>query len=162
MFQILSSWFRTVICQFFLLSGLMTVAWFVLKFLYPNNPRLRVMGLYGCTHKSVATGIPLIDAIYGTYKAVGLYTLPVLIWHPMQLLLGTILSPYLTKWVESEQKRLNLDDRDVPLLPPVSSSSTTPPLSSSSTTPPVLPAEDANDVERPLTDVVMEDTQVER
>lgn len=93
----------------------MALSWFVLKFLYPNQPRLRVMGLYGCTHKSVATGIPLIDAIYGTYRAVGLYTLPVLVWHPMQLLLGTILSPYLARWVLAEQKRLNLNDRDIPL-----------------------------------------------
>ena len=93
----------------------MIMAWFLLKFLFPNNPRLRVMGLYGCTHKSVATGIPLITAIYGGNGSVGLYTLPLLIWHPMQLMVGTFLTPRLSRFVISEQKRLELDSHDKPL-----------------------------------------------
>lgn len=93
----------------------MIFSWYLLKFMYPKNPKLRIMGLYGCTHKTVATGIPLINAIYGDNPAVGLFTLPLLIWHPMQLVIGTILAPRLAQYVLTEQQRLLLDENDIPL-----------------------------------------------
>ena len=43
----------------------------------------------------------MINAIYEGNPKIGLYTLPLLIWHPMQLVFGTFLSPRLLKWVES-------------------------------------------------------------
>ena len=88
----------------------MVVAWTLLKFLFPNDPKLRIMGLYGCTHKTVAMGVPLINAIYEGNSAVGLYTLPLLIWHPMQLVIGTFLSPRLLKFSQEEQERLGIAD----------------------------------------------------
>jgi hypothetical protein len=39
---------------------------------------------------------------------VGLYTLPLLIWHPMQLVIGTFLAPKLAKFVEREHERLGI------------------------------------------------------
>ena len=51
-------------------------------------------------------GAPLISAIYETDPNVGLYTLPLLIWHPMQLLVGSILAPKLGVWSAAEKKRL--------------------------------------------------------
>lgn len=86
----------------------MGVAWYMLRFCFPQQPKLRVMGLYGCTHKTVAMGVPLINAIYEGNPAVGLYTLPLLIWHPMQLVLGTFLAPRLAAFVEREEERLGL------------------------------------------------------
>lgn len=68
------------------------------------------MGLYGCTHKTVAMGVPLINAIYEDNAAVGLYTLPLLIWHPMQLVIGTFLAPRLSAFVEREKERLGITD----------------------------------------------------
>lgn len=88
----------------------MVVAWYTLKVLFRNKPKLRVMGLYGCTHKTVAMGVPLINAIYENNAAVGLYTLPLLIWHPMQLVIGTFLSPRLTRFVQSENERLGISE----------------------------------------------------
>jgi SBF-like CPA transporter family (DUF4137) len=96
--------------------AIMTIAWLTLGKMYPNNPKLRVMGLFGCSHKSVATGIPMIQSIYGGLSTVGIYTLPILIWHPMSLVVGTCLSPYLCAFVEREQKRLGLDESDEPLI----------------------------------------------
>lgn len=107
--------FLMIVFQFILLIFLMTVSWFLLQFMYPKNPKLRIMGLYGCTHKTVATGIPLINAIYGSNPAVGLFTLPLLVWHPMQLVVGTILAPRLAEYVHREQQRLGLDENDLPL-----------------------------------------------
>ena len=70
------------------------------------------MGLYGCTHKTVAMGVPLINAIYESNPNVGLYTLPLLIWHPMQLVIGSALAPKLSGWVDKEEKRLHADTCD--------------------------------------------------
>jgi len=91
---------------FLLLTLMMTLAWFLLKFCFPNDPKLRVMGLFGCTHKSVAMGIPLINAIYEENPLVGFYTLPLLVWHPMQLVIGSYLAPRLSEFVEREEARL--------------------------------------------------------
>ena len=82
------------------------MAWYTFKFLFKDEPTLRVMALYGSTHKSIATGIPLIKSIYEDHPLVALYVLPILIWHPMQLVVGSFLSPKLEKWVEREQTRI--------------------------------------------------------
>lgn len=90
----------------------MVSAWVLLAFAFPDQPRLRVFGLYGCTHKTVAIGIPLINSIYGNNDSVGLYTLPLLIWHPIQLILGTALSPRLAAFVAKEHERLGIHESD--------------------------------------------------
>jgi hypothetical protein len=84
----------------------MALAWYMLKILFPDDPKLRVMGLFGCTHKTVAIGVPLINAIYEGNPAIGLYTLPLLIWHPMQLIIGSFLTPRLKQFVHREEMRL--------------------------------------------------------
>jgi len=56
----------------------------------------------------VAMGVPLINAIYEDDPLVGLYTLPVLIWHTSQLLIGSGLAPRLAKFVKQEEERLQL------------------------------------------------------
>jgi len=108
----ISDIFLMIAFQFLLLTTLMGMAWQLLRFTFPNSPKLRVMGLYGCTHKTVAMGIPLINAIYENDPAVGLYTLPLLIWHPMQLVLGSLLAPRLAAFVEREEKRLGISSAD--------------------------------------------------
>jgi hypothetical protein len=57
-------------------------------------------------------GVPLINAIYESDPLVGLYTLPLLIWHPMQLVLGSFLAPRLAAFVESEMQRLGVNEED--------------------------------------------------
>ncbi len=91
---------------FVILSTVMVIAWFLLKWFYPSQPALRVMGLFGCSHKSIAMGIPLINAIYEDNPNIGFYTLPLLIWHPMQLVIGTFLSPRLSAFVTREEERI--------------------------------------------------------
>jgi hypothetical protein len=58
-------------------------------------------------------GVPLINAIYESDPLVGLYTLPLLVWHPMQLLVGSFLAPKLLAFVKSEQERLGIVDEEV-------------------------------------------------
>jgi sodium/bile acid cotransporter 7 len=107
-----SAWdaFIMIAFVFVLLTSMMGLAWFSLKLFFPNDPKLRVMGLFGCTHKSVAMGIPLINAIYEDDINVGFYTLPLLVWHPMQLIIGSFLAPRLSAFVKSEEERLGVKD----------------------------------------------------
>lgn len=98
--------FIMIAVQFCLLCGLMILSWYTFRCLFRDEPTLRVMGLFGSTQKTVAMGVPLINAIYQGNPLIGLYTLPLLIWHPMQLVVGTFLAPKLAKWVEQEQERL--------------------------------------------------------
>jgi len=98
--------------QFVQLCMLMCLAWTVLRFLFPMEPELVAMGLYGCTHKTVAMGVPLINAIYEDNPLVGLYTLPLLIWHPMQLIVGSFVAPKVYNFVQAEKERLGIKDDD--------------------------------------------------
>jgi sodium/bile acid cotransporter 7 len=100
--------FLMILFQFIFLTSLMALAWFSLKLAFPNEPKLRVAGLFTCTHKTIGLGVPLINAIYGSDPAVGLYTLPLLIWHPMQTVIGTFVAPKLANFVEREHERLGI------------------------------------------------------
>lgn len=93
--------------QFLLMTGTMVLAWYSLRILFRDEPELRVMGVYGCVQKTVALGIPLITSIYQGSPEMGLYTLPLLIWHPMQLVVGSLLVPRLLKFVTAERERLD-------------------------------------------------------
>jgi solute carrier family 10 (sodium/bile acid cotransporter), member 7 len=61
-------------------------------------------------------GIPLITALYEGDSRLALYTLPLLVWHPAQLVIGSAFAPRLNKWVEEERRRLDdgegVDDVD--------------------------------------------------
>jgi sodium/bile acid cotransporter 7 len=81
-----------------------------MKPLFRSEPGLRVMGLFGCTQKTIALGIPLILSIFGGTKYESLYTLPILIWHPMQLVVGSCVVTQLQKFMVEENKRLGRDD----------------------------------------------------
>lgn len=96
------------ISQTALILSIMMIAWYMLGYIFPDEPKLRVMGYNGCSSKTIAVGVPLVNAMYATTspELVGLYTLPLLIWHPMQLIIGSLLAPYLAAYVDSELTRL--------------------------------------------------------
>jgi sodium/bile acid cotransporter 7 len=93
-------------CVFLMLVLLMTLAWMSVRLLFPKDPKLQAMALFGCTHKTVAMGVPLINSIYADSPMAGLYILPLLVWHTMQLVLGTVLGPYVAKYVQRREKEL--------------------------------------------------------
>ena len=104
--------FLMIAMQFVMLTLVMALAWMTLRVLFRNEPKLQAMGLFGCTHKTVAMGVPLINAIYEDNPLVGLYTLPLLIWHPMQLVLGTAVAPRVAAYVTRREKELGLNVED--------------------------------------------------
>lgn len=84
-----------------ILVGAKAAAWAYLGCLFPEERELRVMGLFGCVHKTVAMGIPMLEAMFSGSSKIGMYTLPLLIWHPAQLVLGSYLAPRLKAWADS-------------------------------------------------------------
>ena len=64
------------------------------------------------TSQTLAMGVPLITALYEDNPSLGSFTLPLLIWHPVQLVLGSVVSPRLEIWTEKEIKRLGLENDD--------------------------------------------------
>jgi solute carrier family 10 (sodium/bile acid cotransporter), member 7 len=85
---------------------LMILAWVCLRVLFHDKPTFRVMGLFACTHKTIAMGVPLIQTIYQGDSHIGLITLPLLIWYTMTLIIGISLTSKLAEWVEHEEKRI--------------------------------------------------------
>jgi sodium/bile acid cotransporter 7 len=79
-----------------------TLAWFALNLVFKDKS-LVIMGFYGCHHKTVAMGLPLIKAIYEDDPRLGMYALPLLIWHPLQLLIGSALAPKLAAWSKTHE-----------------------------------------------------------
>lgn len=59
----------------------------------------------------------MLNAIFESNPNVGLYTLPLLIWHPMQLVIGSALAPRIANWVEREENRLEAEKHDSGLNP---------------------------------------------
>lgn len=49
--------------------------------------------------KSVALGIPIITAVYAHNPAVGLLSLPLIIYHALQILMGSLITAPLKRWV---------------------------------------------------------------
>lgn len=85
-----------------------TVAWFCLRLLIPNEPKLRIAGTICSSHKTIALGAPLIASILAGQDLPneGFYFLPLLMWHPMQLVVGSMFTSKAARWIASEEKRL--------------------------------------------------------
>ena len=87
---------------------LMVLAWYTFKLAYRDQPQLRVFALFGCTQKTISLGVPLIQALYEDNTALALFTLPILIWHPVELILGSLTAPKLRPFTLKEKKRVKL------------------------------------------------------
>lgn len=78
-----------------------------LIFVVSNNPRLGythsdIVALMFCaTHKSLTLGMPMLKIIYAGDKYLPLISIPLLLYHPTQILLGSFLVPVTKTWLES-------------------------------------------------------------
>ncbi|CAB9497910.1 bile acid cotransporter 7 [Seminavis robusta] len=97
----------------FLISS-MAFSWVLLRLFFPDQPSLHVTGLFGCSFKSVAIGVPLISSIYENSPLLALYILPIIVWYPTQQILGPILIPQLSAYVDRHNTRLGISKDDEP------------------------------------------------
>ncbi|XP_050802503.1 sodium/bile acid cotransporter 7 isoform X4 [Gopherus flavomarginatus] len=90
------------------------LSFMLLTFLFStrNNfgftPADTVAIIFCSTHKSLTLGIPMLKIVFAGYEHLSLISVPLLIYHPAQILLGSVLVPTIKSWMVSRQKALKL------------------------------------------------------
>ncbi|XP_078068418.1 sodium/bile acid cotransporter 7 isoform X2 [Mustelus asterias] len=64
--------------------------------------------MFCSTHKSLTLGIPLLKIVFAGYEHLSLISVPLLIYHPTQILLGGLLVGTVKNWMITRQKALKL------------------------------------------------------
>ncbi|XP_019377710.1 PREDICTED: sodium/bile acid cotransporter 7 isoform X2 [Gavialis gangeticus] len=72
------------------------------------TPADTVAIIFCSTHKSLTLGIPMLKIVFAGYEHLSLISVPLLIYHPAQILLGSLLVPTIKSWMISRQKALKL------------------------------------------------------
>ncbi|PWA23989.1 hypothetical protein CCH79_00018632 [Gambusia affinis] len=68
------------------------------------SPADTVAIMFCSTHKSLTLGIPMLKIVFEGYQHLSLISVPLLIYHPAQILLGSVLVPTIRSWMTSRQK----------------------------------------------------------
>uniref|UniRef100_A0A6I8SEK0 Sodium/bile acid cotransporter n=1 Tax=Xenopus tropicalis TaxID=8364 RepID=A0A6I8SEK0_XENTR len=86
------------------------LAFMLLTFLFSTSkntgftPADTVAIVFCSTHKSLTLGIPMLKIVFAGYEHLSLISVPLLIYHPAQILLGSVLVPTIKSWMLSRQK----------------------------------------------------------
>ena len=98
--ELLTVLVTVVIIQLSLLTLVFTItqsSYF--KFSKPDT----VCAMYCSTHKSLTLGIPMLKIMYSGDPALSLITIPLLMYHPCQILIGGLLAPKLRSWMLTDK-----------------------------------------------------------
>uniref|UniRef100_A0A8D0SSX6 Sodium/bile acid cotransporter n=2 Tax=Sus scrofa TaxID=9823 RepID=A0A8D0SSX6_PIG len=68
------------------------------------TPADTVAIMFCSTHKSLTLGIPMLKIVFAGHEHLSLISVPLLIYHPVQILLGSVLVPTIKSWMVSRQK----------------------------------------------------------
>ncbi|EDQ92068.1 uncharacterized protein MONBRDRAFT_14393 [Monosiga brevicollis MX1] len=71
-------------------------------------PRDVVCILFCATHKSLTLGIPILNIVFAGSPQLSLVSLPLLVYHPTQILLGGILVPAVRSWLYARDRKKQL------------------------------------------------------
>ncbi|KAK2492397.1 hypothetical protein MC885_015348 [Smutsia gigantea] len=55
-----------------------------------------------------SSGIPMLKIVFAGHERLSLISVPLLIYHPVQILLGSVLVPTIKSWMVSRQKGVKL------------------------------------------------------
>ncbi|XP_077355861.1 sodium/bile acid cotransporter 7 [Festucalex cinctus] len=72
------------------------------------TPADTVAIVFCSTHKSLTLGIPMLKIVFAGYERLSLISVPLLIYHPAQILLGSVLVPTIRSWMTSRQKLMKM------------------------------------------------------
>ncbi|XP_009697627.1 PREDICTED: sodium/bile acid cotransporter 7-like [Cariama cristata] len=104
--------FSLIIVVFIIFSVQMSFMFLTFLFSTRNNstftPADTVAIIFCSTHKSLTLGIPMLKIVFAGYEHLSLISVPLLIYHPAQILLGSLLVPTIKSWMVSRQKALKL------------------------------------------------------
>uniref|UniRef100_A0A8C0LNV0 Sodium/bile acid cotransporter n=1 Tax=Canis lupus dingo TaxID=286419 RepID=A0A8C0LNV0_CANLU len=104
--------FSLILILFIIFS--IQLSFMVLTFLFStrNNsgftPADTVAIIFCSTHKSLTLGIPMLKIVFAGHEHLSLISVPLLIYHPVQILLGSVLVPTIKSWMVSRQKGVKL------------------------------------------------------
>jgi len=76
-------------------------SFFKSKFLN-NTPGEAVAATFCSAHKTLAFGLPLINTIFEGNPSLASYCAPIMLIHPLQLVIGSLFSPYFRKYTEEK------------------------------------------------------------
>lgn len=80
------------------------VFWISSKMMQSFCPEDVIAIIFCCTHKSLTLGIPMLRILYGGYAHLSTISLPLLVYHPTQIIMGGLLVAYLQDWMVSRQR----------------------------------------------------------
>uniref|UniRef100_A0A8C9NQR5 Sodium/bile acid cotransporter 7 n=1 Tax=Serinus canaria TaxID=9135 RepID=A0A8C9NQR5_SERCA len=104
--------FSLIIIVFIIFSVQMSFMFLTFLFSTRHNstftPADTVAIVFCSTHKSLTLGIPMLKIVFAGYEYLSLISVPLLIYHPAQILLGSLLVPTIKSWMVSRQKALKL------------------------------------------------------
>uniref|UniRef100_A0A8C7AMZ5 Sodium/bile acid cotransporter n=2 Tax=Mustelinae TaxID=169418 RepID=A0A8C7AMZ5_NEOVI len=101
--------FSLILILFIIFS--IQLSFMLLTFLFStrNNsgftPADTVAIIFCSTHKSLTLGIPMLKIVFAGHEHLSLISVPLLIYHPVQILLGSVLVPTIKSWMVSRQKK---------------------------------------------------------
>lgn len=73
-----------------------------------------VAAMYSGTQKTIGLGIPIIHEVFAGRPDLGLLVIPLLLFHPIQIILGSILAPYIKSHIKSlANPREEVKDEDI-------------------------------------------------
>lgn len=70
------------------------------------TPADTICAVFCASHKSLTLGIPMLKVVFGGQPGLSLISLPLLVYHPTQILLGGLLSPSLQGWMDRAEARM--------------------------------------------------------
>ncbi|XP_025730056.1 sodium/bile acid cotransporter 7 isoform X4 [Callorhinus ursinus] len=111
--------FSLILILFMIFS--IQLSFMLLTFLFStrNNsgftPADTVAIIFCSTHKSLTLGIPMLKIVFAGHEHLSLISVPLLIYHPVQILLGSVLVPTIKSWMVSRQKILSSSEHHVVL-----------------------------------------------
>jgi solute carrier family 10 (sodium/bile acid cotransporter), member 7 len=79
-------------------------SFFKSKLLLNNTPGEVVAATFCSSHKTLAFGLPLIQTIFDGNPNLASYCAPIMLMHPLQLVIGSFIVPYFTKYTEADDK----------------------------------------------------------
>jgi sodium/bile acid cotransporter 7 len=94
--------FITVICHLICLLGTFGFSAIKIKHHWGFNRKDRITILLTATQKTLSVGIPFINILYTGDPTVGLKSLPLLIQHPTQILVASLLMEVIKSWISKE------------------------------------------------------------
>jgi len=83
--------------------------WMLLRTFFPlpkSQPKVHATGLFLSVSKTMPMGIPLINALYKGHPNLALFTLPLLVWYPLTIVMGILIAPKVSAYVQHKESAI--------------------------------------------------------